>query len=157
VQKLFTVAEARELLPELRKLLAEANAELEDLADAVRLANHRYASAEEAMDEGGTPSTAEDEVESLRARRSQFQHAIEELSRTQKDYLRALNNWVDQICGKGVLLRDLHEGLLDFPASQNGFDYFLCWKANEGDISHWHPTNEGFAGRKPLVLLDEYC
>lgn len=157
MQRLFTIAEARELLPELRRLLADANDELSGLADALRQANERYSAAEEAMDDGAPSSAAGDEVESLRARRHEFQQAIEELSRTQKDYLRTLNKWVDKISAKGVLLRDLHEGLLDFPASQNGFDYFLCWKANESDINHWHPTNEGFAGRKPLVTLDEYC
>lgn len=155
--KQFTVDEARELLPELRRLLAEANSELMELADAVRSANERYVEAEEKMDQEGSPSGAADAVDDLRMRRAEFQNAIEELSRTQKDYLRCLNNWVDQISAKGVLLRDLQEGLLDFPASQNGFDYFLCWKVEETDISHWHPTDEGFAGRKPLVTLEDYC
>lgn len=153
--KLFTVTEARELLPELRRLLSEANSELMELADAVRSANERYVDAEEKMDQDGSPSGAADD--DLRSRRAEFQNAIEELSRTQKEYLRCLNKWVDQIAAKGVLLRDLQEGLLDFPASQNGFDYFLCWKAGESDISHWHPADEGFAGRKPLVTLDDYC
>ncbi len=155
--KLFTVTEARELLPELRRLLAEANSELMELADVVRSANERYLAAEEKMDKEGSPSGAAGDVENLRACRAEFQNAIEELSRTQKDYLRCLNKWVDEISAKGVLLRDLQEGLLDFPASQNGFDYFLCWKVEESDINHWHPTDEGFSGRKPLVTLDDYC
>jgi hypothetical protein len=26
----------------------------------------------------------------------------------------------------------------------------LCWKLGEKDITHWHSTTEGFAGRKPI-------
>lgn len=150
--KYFTINEARQLLPELRGLLADANSELGEIAAGLRESNARYIAAEDAMDESGSPSP-----ESLREKRAEFQNAIAELSRMQKDYLRCLNKWVDLISAKGVLLRDLHEGLLDFPASENGFVYFLCWKVEETDINHWHPTNEGFSGRKPLRTLQEYC
>lgn len=161
MQRIFTVDEARELMPELREMLSDANKDLEVLASDLRDANERYSNAEESMDDDGksarSSSAAADDVESLRARRAEFQSSIEELSRTQKKYLICLNEWVERITGKGVLLRDLHEGLLDFPASQNGFDYFLCWKVDETDIEHWHSSGEGFTSRKPLFALDEYC
>ena len=50
----------------------------------------------------------------------------------------------------GVQVKDLDEGLLDFPARKNGEDILLCWKVGEPRVAYWHGLDEGFAGRKPL-------
>ena len=42
-------------------------------------------------------------------------------------------------------------GLVDFPGSVDGQDVYLCWRYDEPEVAHWHPTDEGFAGRRPLV------
>lgn len=54
---------------------------------------------------------------------------------------------IDEI---GVQVKDLEEGLLDFPAILDGRAVLLCWKLGEPAIAHWHTEEEGFAGRKPL-------
>ena len=50
----------------------------------------------------------------------------------------------------GVQVKDLDIGLLDFPCEVDGQTILLCWKLGEKSITHWHGTNEGFAGRKPI-------
>jgi hypothetical protein len=50
----------------------------------------------------------------------------------------------------GCVVKDLDLGLLDFPALRGGRPVFLCWKAGEPSVTHWHATNETFANRKPL-------
>jgi hypothetical protein len=50
----------------------------------------------------------------------------------------------------GVQVKDLDMGLLDFPCEVEGQTILLCWKLGEKSITHWHGTNEGFAGRKPI-------
>jgi hypothetical protein len=50
----------------------------------------------------------------------------------------------------GVQVKDLEEGLLDFPSVMDGKPMLLCWKLGEPAIAHWHTEEEGFAGRKPL-------
>jgi hypothetical protein len=52
----------------------------------------------------------------------------------------------------GVQVKDLDIGLLDFPCEVEGKTVLLCWKTGEKSITHWHGTDEGFAGRK---LIDE--
>src|SRR6202795_686224 len=52
----------------------------------------------------------------------------------------------------GVQVKDLDVGLLDFPCEVEGQTVLLCWKMGEKSITHWHGTDEGFAGRK---LIDE--
>jgi hypothetical protein len=54
---------------------------------------------------------------------------------------------IDEI---GVLVKDLEQGLLDFPSMMDGKPVLLCWKLGEPTIAHWHTEEEGFAGRKPL-------
>jgi len=50
----------------------------------------------------------------------------------------------------GVQVKDLDIGLLDFPCEVEGRTVLLCWKLGEAAITHWHGTDEGFAGRKPV-------
>ena len=50
----------------------------------------------------------------------------------------------------GVQVKDLEIGLLDFPCLVDGRVILLCWKLGEKSITHWHGTQEGFAGRKPV-------
>ena len=50
----------------------------------------------------------------------------------------------------GVEVQDLEEGLLDFPCVMDGRTVMLCWKLGEEAIGHWHDSEDGFAGRKPL-------
>jgi hypothetical protein len=50
----------------------------------------------------------------------------------------------------GGLVKDVGEGLVDFPARREGEEVLLCWRLGEGEITHWHGLEEGFAGRKPL-------
>jgi hypothetical protein len=40
--------------------------------------------------------------------------------------------------------------LLDFACEVEGRTVLLCWKLGETGITHWHGTDEGFAGRKPI-------
>jgi hypothetical protein len=50
----------------------------------------------------------------------------------------------------GVQVKDIDIGLLDFPCQVEGRIILLCWKLGEKSITHWHGTDEGFAGRKPI-------
>src|SRR5207244_12217911 len=55
---------------------------------------------------------------------------------------------------KGVIVKNLEEGLIDFPhVRSNGEEVYLCWKLHEMEIGYWHTLHDGFAGRKPLADL----
>ena len=64
----------------------------------------------------------------------------------------ALATTVDELAGRGVQVKDLDRGLVDFPARhpESGDTVLLCWELGEPDVAHWHDLEEGFAGRKPL-------
>ncbi len=59
---------------------------------------------------------------------------------------------IDEIVEYGVEVKDLDEGLIDFPALRRGEIVLLCWKLGEDEILYWHGIEDGFAGRQPLPL-----
>ena len=57
---------------------------------------------------------------------------------------------VEAIHELGALVKDVDEGLVDFPSQRGDAHVLLCWRLGEDEIAHWHGEDEGFAGRKPL-------
>jgi hypothetical protein len=51
---------------------------------------------------------------------------------------------------RGIVLRDLDRGLIDFPAIRDGREVYLCWIEGEPDIGYWHELDAGYAGRQEL-------
>ena len=50
----------------------------------------------------------------------------------------------------GIVVRDLDQGLCDFPYERDGRVVYLCWRLGEERIAWWHDIDAGFAGRQPL-------
>ena len=49
-----------------------------------------------------------------------------------------------------IVMRDLDQGLVDFPTLREGAEVYLCWQEGEDEIAFWHEPEAGFAGRRPL-------
>lgn len=131
----FTVAEANAALEELRPVAEEMVARRSELVDAQ---GRRASLGAQVVTNGGdlTPSD--------------FAEADEELEHAAS----ALARCVERIQAEGVLVKDLDQGLLDFPALRAGEEILFCWRVGEDEIEYWHGIEEGFAGRKPLSGLD---
>jgi hypothetical protein len=56
----------------------------------------------------------------------------------------------EEIHGLGAIVKDLDDGLVDFPWLRDGEEVLLCWRVGEDEIAFWHPVDEGFSGRRPL-------
>ncbi len=128
----FTLDEAHSLLPVLESLLRTAiggKKIMEEVEGEMQALNHRI------FLNGGTHvdvvSVARRKAERVKAEQ-RAKDAIAE---------------IDSI---GVQVKDLEIGLLDFPCEVEGSIVLLCWKMGEHSITHWHSTEEGFAGRKPI-------
>jgi hypothetical protein len=56
--------------------------------------------------------------------------------------------------GKGIVVKGLAQGLIDFPHIRtNGDEVYLCWMVGENDILYWHTVADGFAGRRSIEEL----
>jgi hypothetical protein len=156
MHRTFSLEEAQTMLPQLRAMLMLAKDELAEHERKLASTSKNYERSTQAMasvrplrpDVGG--------VSELRAQRTKFEHAIEDFSLAQQEYIDCLNDWIERISAQGVILRDIHSGLLDFPACEGDFNYFLCWCLAEDEIGYWHPINDGFIGRRRLAVLSEY-
>jgi hypothetical protein len=67
---------------------------------------------------------------------------------------RELAEVIDEIVAHGAQVKDIDEGLIDFPALSGGETVLLCWKLGEAEIGYWHTVEDGFAGRRELPLDD---
>jgi len=132
----FTLDEAQSLLPVLESLLRAAidgKKLMEEVEAEMQALNHRI------FLNGGTHV----DVVSVARRKAERTKAEQRA----KDALAE----IDSI---GVQVKDLDIGLLDFPCQVEGRIVLLCWRMGEPSITHWHSTDEGFAGRKPIDPRD---
>jgi hypothetical protein len=127
----FTPEEANRALEEVRPLTEE----LVEHQRALVVAQQKRAELAEriAGNGGGIPP-------------SELAEATEELEQEAAELARCL----EEITALGGQVKDLDEGLVDFPARRGGEVVLLCWKLGEDQVGHWHGADEGFAGRKPL-------
>jgi hypothetical protein len=132
LSKTFTLNEAQTLLPVVEALLRKAQAagaRIEEVENEMQELSHRI------FVSGGMHV----DVAAAARRRAERDKAVQEANDTLKE--------IDSI---GVQVKDLEQGLLDFPSLMDGKTVLLCWKLGEPAITHWHTEEEGFAGRKPL-------
>ena len=62
-----------------------------------------------------------------------------------------LREYVAELAALGVELKSAPEGLIDFPAMQDGRPVYLCWKLGEPEVLFWHELDTGFGGRQSLT------
>jgi hypothetical protein len=117
----YTREEANELLPHLAPVLTELQTKYQ-----------RAQEAQEALDRAAASNGGS-------AKRKQWTRLIARV----QEILARLDNWE-------IVLRDVDQGLVDFPAIVDGQEAFLCWKLGEPRVSFWHLPDTGFAGRQPL-------
>lgn len=134
-KKLFTLEQAEKLLPSVKGLLKKAvflNRQLASLR------------SESVIDQ------AEIEFETQeQSVRYQFElvknHDV--LNQLTGDFY----NTLDEIQQLGCEVKDLDNGLVDFPSKFEGRTVHLCFKLGEDRIRHWHELDSGFAARQKIV------
>ncbi len=130
-QRHFTLEQARALLGWLESKFSELGPYQEEIA------KHRPRLAELM---GKNRSNGSSHLEGEMHRLAQL---VEELEKSMRDIL-------EQITGKGIIVRGLERGLVDFPSLRKGREIHLCWLRGEPDIRFWHDTDTGFPSRQPL-------
>ncbi len=133
MSKTFTLSEAQTLLPVVEALLRRAQAsaargdelelEMQQLSQRIFLSGGMHV-----------------DVSAAARRRAEREKAVQEAKDTLAE--------IDSI---GVQVKDLEQGLLDFPCLMDGKPVLLCWKLGEPAIAHWHDRGRGICRRrKPL-------
>jgi len=117
--RLFTVHDARSLLPEVRR---RVDALIEVRADLTELSVDRRRFGSSAL--GG--------LAELKALQARLDHMLE---------------WFSE---QGIEIKGLAPVLVDFPAVLDGESVRLCWLEGETELSWYHRSDLGLAGRRRL-------
>jgi hypothetical protein len=126
--RFFTLAQANEALEIVRPILLD----LKQAHDGLDQARQRYAGFATQLQRFGLLvewHRIEQEIETLLER---IQHGIE------------------TVAALGIELKNIEQGLVDFPALRNGQVVYLCYRLDEPEVTAWHPIHTGFAGRQPV-------
>jgi hypothetical protein len=127
----FTLDEANALLPWLEDKLAGMIPDRDNLAAA----QERLLELLRRRRSNGHSSSEEDILECKRG--------VDRLTEQLQENLK-------EVTERGILVRDLGRGLVDFPSRREEREVYLCWLRGEERIDYWHETNVGFGGRQPL-------
>ena len=141
--RLFTLAEANATLPLVRAITKD----IIELSTQIIRTKQRL----ESVTFG---SFGEKESTTIKCgnqvRREFYKEEIEDIQYSLEADGQRLNCFVDELMALGVVPKGLMDGLVDFPAIHNDEVIYLCWKYDEPEITHWHKTEDGFAGRKRI-------
>lgn len=127
----WTLDEATAMLPRLAQLLEDMHGQAQSLEEA----QEQLAQMKRTVHSNGNAVH------------------VETLARQVADLQETLRAGLDQIQEWGIELKDLGQGLVDFPYRRGGRVVYLCWRLGEDTIGWWHEIAAGFAGRQPLATL----
>lgn len=128
--RFFTVEQANRLLPDLIELLERLLASRNDL--------ERLRGVQEAL-VAKAKSNGHNRADEIAAVRSEMDRAVA-----------AGKDLMQQIQSLGVLVKDIDQGLVDFPCIHAGRRVLLCWRMGEPAVEYWHEFDTGFASRQPI-------
>ena len=77
-------------------------------------------------------------------------HELQEVQERLDEQVAGIARCLARIHRVGAVVKDLDEGLVDFPARHDGEEVLLCWRLGEDEVGYWHGVEEGFSGRRPL-------
>lgn len=127
--KYFTLAEANNALPFVKKVVADILESYSEWQDRVRNYDGVVGSGNSEIEPDGHIQ-AREEVEEIAKR---------------------INSFIEELVQVGCVLKGFDDGLVDFYSKMDDRDVFLCWKFGEESVSNWHEIDGGFAGRQPIT------
>src|SRR5438105_1427111 len=131
LRRTFSVAQANALIPWLQEQFTHTRRLTKDL-----LALRASAKTEHAQSLQGEARPVRSPSEEYLAQMSSIESEIKAR--------------IEEAVALGIEVRRV-DGLVDFPAWIEGQMGFLCWRYGEEKIGFWHPSNQGFDGRRPLT------
>ncbi len=130
--KTFTLDEAQSLLPVLESLLKRA---IEGKQEAEKVETGLIDLARRIYFSGGM--------------KVDVSHVVK-LRAEIEVHMQQVRESVAEIDSIGVQVKDIENGLLDFPCRLDDQVVLLCWRMGEASIEHWHTAESGIKGRQPI-------
>ena len=76
------------------------------------------------------------------------------LERKVEQFEECHQKWVSTFADKGVLIRDVQRGLVEFPyEAEDGELFYLSWHPGDEGLFYFHEAGESYRVRRPISLL----
>ena len=82
---------------------------------------------------------------------SVYRDEVRQERRHQREELRRLRGYIEELTHLGLEARDSSRGIVHFPARIDGEDAYLCWKLGEEEVLHWHERSGDCSTRRSLA------
>lgn len=126
-EKLFSEEEANALIPRLEILVRELQMQATSLRERIE---------ELSVDD---PAIVHSEFSEVVGRYPEL-----------RSFTSNMADAASQIESLGCILKDIEQGLVDFPHDAGEETVFLCWQFGEPRIVAWHSVESGFSDRQPI-------
>ena len=136
--RLFTLAEANAMLPELKIQLARLQALVRELEQRLAELHVKKKEYRRRMQAGQTGRTEHESGDPFFLDESRIEFLRMEAEMVIGNFRRS-----------GVLLKSVFPGLLDFPSIVDGKQVLICWKEGEERATCYHGWHDGYQGRRP--------
>lgn len=136
-KRYFTVEEANQRLPLVKRIVG----------DIVQLYGEINERRERLIDirqrSGSTGSSSH----------NMYGEEVDEMEREVNKDIDSYKEYLDELTGLDIELKDPEKGLIDFLSIQNDREVYLCWQLGEEEIGFWHELGAGFSGRQSLLEI----
>ena len=130
--KYFTLVEANNALPYVRRIVGDIVEEYDRWRDSI--SQYEVLAADSKAEEGETDKQVE------------LREHVDAIARR-------INSLIEELTQVGCVFKGFDDGLVDFQSTLDGRDIYLCWKLGEPEIKYWHEVDSGFASRQALENL----
>ena len=126
--RLYTLDEARDLVSHLRPILAAVQIEHQQMQEEI------------------------EQLHQLPPGKRQNGLALEAAKREKRilELGESIREKLNEFEQRGIEVKDIQSGIVDFPSERDGRVVYLCWRIDEETITHWHELDAGYMGRQPL-------
>ena len=127
----FTLDEASRLIPWLNQLfnsIEPIQKRIEKLSEQMLTLKHKISS------NGGS------------SRENELHYCQSQI----KEDTKKIESQVRSVQERGIIVRSISQGLVDFPHKFEDRDVYLCWIHGESKIEFFHETNTGYTDRMAL-------
>ena len=126
--RVYTLTEARKVLPRVRRLMGEVQSAR---AEILRLRPEAWPALRKAAGNGGNIAASQ-----LPAQFARLEAGVKGIGQL------------------GIVVKDVDSGLVDFLARRRGKEVYICWRYGEEELVYWHDIQAGFAGRQMIRDAD---
>ena len=133
--RIISIEEANRMLPLLHQIMRDITTHWEKIIQR----RTQLECLEKDLRQGRPGAAAGEMQNRLQSLKLELNHLIDKI-----------NSYIREVEELGCFVEEFKRGIVNFPSLYNGRKVFLCWRPEEGCVSHWHELDETYSDRVPI-------